>query len=334
MNSTEVASSFLRKAKRNLLTTLRNGRLSMREQGKFKDVLTTEMISPRFCISPEYKVSLEYKGRVYHISLYQQQNEEWVKIPLKKRKDKFQTLRDDAHIPDCLFDIKHSLRYAVVAIAGQACLYQTIPVLSHDDRPEHEVAISFLSIDSQGNTKKEQVLRDELQLLGINSNKRTMCLQYLVNNATIDKLIPKAVRHLIGAEPTAPLLTSKGKPSTALLTETFLELNKKQQHVADPWKMKTAIEVAGPPGTGKTKTITELTRALLANTKFDIIVLSERNGAIDAIAEKYAKDCLSRQNFGSKFEVSDKDLWEKILTFGSPSMGTSTKLFTISAKIE
>ena len=98
--------------------------------------------------------------------------------------------------------------------------------------------------------------------------------------------------------------------------------------------MKTAIEVAGPPGTGKTKTITELTRALLACTKFNIIVLSERNGAIDAIAEKYAKDCLSRQNFDSKIEISDIDLWEKMLTFGSPNMGTSTKLFTMSAKIE
>jgi hypothetical protein len=335
MGSKKVAERFLQNAKHDLVTTLRYERLSMlREPGEFKGALTGDMISPRFCIPPEYKVILKSRGRIYHISLYQQQEEEWVEIPLKYRKTDTK-LSDDIPIPECLYDIKNSLRFAVIAIANRDCLHQTLPIFTKtDDCLEHEVDIHFLPIDSEGNTAKKEDVGDELQILGINSNKRTICLLNHIKSSTIDKLIPKAILQLIGAEPTTFLLPSEGKASPEFLPETFKELNEMQQSIANVWKLKTANEVAGPPGTGKTKTITELTRALLACTTFDIIVLSERNGAIDAIAEKYAKGCLSRQNLESKFEIYDRNLWESILTFGSPSMGSSTKLFTLSCKAE
>lgn len=145
------------------------------------------------------------------------------------------------------------------------------------------------------------------------------------------------------------------------LPETFSYLNDEQQKVAHPLMLKTAVEVAGPPGnysshtllndcnflsfsyhdpfdipftgTGKTKTIVELVRALLLTTNLDIIVMmSERNGAINAIAEKF-KD-RSLQSIGKKLKVIDMMVWMSLITYGlGDSMGPSTKLFTVDGKI-
>jgi hypothetical protein len=111
---------------------------------------------------------------------------------------------------------------------------------------------------------------------------------------------------------------------------TFLQLNPEQQQVAHPLSLRTALEVAGPPGTGKSKTITELVRSVIACTDFDIIVLSERNGAIEAIADKLCSNCIQLNEDGPT--VKDSELWKTVLACGSLSMGPSTKLFTLEEK--
>ena len=91
-----------------------------------------------------------------------------------------------------------------------------------------------------------------------------------------------------------------------------------------------------PTGTGKTKAITELVRGILECTELDVIVLSERNGAIDAIASKLSGDCLRGELRGKKSApvVTNISLWTTILAFGSPgSIGTSTRLFTLNEKM-
>jgi hypothetical protein len=94
------------------------------------------------------------------------------------------------------------------------------------------------------------------------------------------------------------------------------------------------MEVAGPPGTGKTKTITELVRSILECTDHHVIVLSERNGAIDAIADKFADDCVDRNPRNEPKSVKNVRLWNCLMAFGSVgSMGSSTKLFTVDGKL-
>jgi Ni2+-binding GTPase involved in maturation of urease and hydrogenase len=111
------------------------------------------------------------------------------------------------------------------------------------------------------------------------------------------------------------------------------ELNDDQKKVAHPLLLKTAMEVAGPPGTGKTKTIVELVRGLLKCTNFDILVLSERNGAINAIAEKFKKESLKSQ--GKETEITDLHVWMSVMAYGvAESMGESTKLFTVEEKLQ
>jgi hypothetical protein len=86
-------------------------------------------------------------------------------------------------------------------------------------------------------------------------------------------------------------------------------------------------------GKGKTRTISELVRALLRCTSKDIIVLSERNGAIDAIAEKFATLCVKHTN-GSK-RVADMEMWSGIQTFGSAeAIGQHTRLFLVEEKVK
>jgi hypothetical protein len=83
-------------------------------------------------------------------------------------------------------------------------------------------------------------------------------------------------------------------------------------------------------GTGKTKTIVELVRGLLETTDFDIVVLSERNGAINAIAEKFIEASLNVE----QKSVRDMLVWVSLLTYGSgESMGSATKLFTLEGKL-
>jgi hypothetical protein len=84
---------------------------------------------------------------------------------------------------------------------------------------------------------------------------------------------------------------------------------------------------------GKTRTISELVRALLRCTTKDIVVLSERNGAIDAIAEKLASLCIKQTNGAT--EVTDLSMWKNILTFGSAqAIGEHTRLFLYQEKLK
>ena len=142
------------------------------------------------------------------------------------------------------------------------------------------------------------------------------------------------MRHLIGAENPQSLLDEIAFP----VPETVFELNEQQCCVAHPLHVKIAMEVAGPPGTGKTKTITELTRSLLECTNYNIIVFSERNGAIDAIAEKIFQTTMtSTGSIDSKnndVEVIDLEMWTHVLTFGSKGMGHYTKMFSLPTKLE
>ncbi|MGA1465975.1 MAG: AAA domain-containing protein, partial [Balneolaceae bacterium] len=71
-------------------------------------------------------------------------------------------------------------------------------------------------------------------------------------------------------------------------------------------------------GTGKTKTIVELIRSILKCTNHHIIVLSERNGAIDAIAEKISEDCIDHKpgKPTKDAKVRDVELWSSVVAFG------------------
>lgn len=67
-------------------------------------------------------------------------------------------------------------------------------------------------------------------------------------------------------------------------------------------------------------------------TSGDICVLSERNGAINAISEKLACACLKMR--GNKVvKVADVAMWTNVMAFGAAeSIGEYTKMFTLEEK--
>lgn len=75
-------------------------------------------------------------------------------------------------------------------------------------------------------------------------------------------------------------------------------------------------------------------RSILECTEYDVIILSERNGAIDAIAEKVGGDCLAFNIARENQSVTNLDIWSKFIAFGSSSVGPSTALFMLEKKLE
>jgi hypothetical protein len=61
--------------------------------------------------------------------------------------------------------------------------------------------------------------------------------------------------------------------------------------------------------------------------------LSERNGAIDAIAEKMANDCFDKNATGKIKVIKDLNLWKDVLAFGSTAMGSFAAMFKFEEKL-
>jgi hypothetical protein len=199
----------------------------------------------------------------------------------------------------------------------------------------NEISIRLLSLSTSGDEINEErqggnELRNELRIIGLNPNLRIMLLQRHINETTEDELVPTPLKHLLGYGKPLPLFSEVLTP----VPDSFESLNEKQKSVAHPLCLRTAMEVAGPPGTGKTKTIIEVVRGLLECTDKDIIVLSERNGAIDAIAEKFAGACLKRGGSSVVNGVKKVPLWMNVMAYGAlEAMGPSAKLFTLDEKM-
>eukprot|EP00978_Attheya_sp_CCMP212_P016587 scaffold43631_cov45-Attheya_sp.AAC.2 len=327
--------AFVDAAHRSLLQTVQADRLSiLRNQDDsecFRKGLAHDDISPRSSIPEDFQLYLiPSEDDVFHINLRERRSIDnvWVDIPMK---DIDETLKDRPKV-DSLMNIKPSLHCSVLAIEGEDTLYQT----RREKRPKNrelsddEICISLEPITRDGGTAgaREPIL-DSVKIIGMNQNLRIVKLLKHVEDSASSVLVSTPIQQLIGAGSPTPIFTEIIRP----IPETSHSLNEQQGKVAHPLKLKTAMEVAGPPGTGKTKTIVELVRALLECSDHDIIVLSERNGAINAIAEKFAEVCLKTR--GKKVTgVSDALVWTSVMTYGAgESMGEWTKLFTLEQKL-
>ena len=245
--------------------------------------------------------------------------------------DDLRDLMTEGTIPtvSCVLNLQQGLRCAVLALEGEKTLYQTgfTKALSPTT-----MEINFFKVRQDGtkDSHPSQLgIRHKARILAINSNQRLSLLQDHIEKNVQEEALPQPLQHLIGIGDPLPVLNS----ITATLEGSLGKLNKEQLSVAHPLNLKTAGEVAGPPGTGKTQVITALVRSLIACSDKGMVVLSERNGAIDAIAEKFFSACAKKRD--GQVEVTDLELWRNVLTFGAAdAMGTNTKEFLISEKMK
>ncbi|GKY95983.1 hypothetical protein MPSEU_000558800 [Mayamaea pseudoterrestris] len=341
--------AFLRSATQVLAKAMRTDRLSVLSetdqelQGHRLLGFETKHISPRVALPKDYQLTLTFRsGSICTVNLYKLENGHWKKVPLPNEdavmtNDAKDSEREQGLKVDVLCNIRQQLRCGVVAFNGETVLYQTQSV-KHDGSEklgDDDVSIMFHRVSATGDIEdRPQSLCDighhGCSILGINQNRRLTILCEHVKNTEAEKLLVPSLKHYVGAGIPERLLVDLIVPPLSSISE----LNTEQQSVAHPLCLKTAREVAGPPGTGKTKTITELVRSILECTSFDVIVLSERNGAIDAIAEKIAGDCICTSKLQKTPSIKDIRLWITLLAFGSASLGPSTSLFTHKKKMD
>ena len=326
-------AAFLKQSKESLTAAIQNDRLSLLSDPATRGQrLDAHSISPRHKIPENYRlVLMEREDQIYEVLLTTKNaaDNEWVAVSLDPTDKTDNETRD---LPDVLINLVSTLKCAVIAIQGSTCLYQT-RFVRHKTMREYSnehLSIEFKAIDTLGNVKEnEAYLGNNIAILGVLGNHRITLLYEHVKLSEDESLVFEPLEHMIGAGKPLPLLDS----IKCVIPDTLAQLNKQQKKVAHPLHFKTAMEVAGPPGTGKTKTITELTRSILDCTEYDIIVMSEKNGAIDAIAEKFASTCMELRG-GNIQRISDVPLWLNVITFGASSVGQFTKMFTLDEKLK
>jgi hypothetical protein len=337
---------FLSRAKRDLLAAVNSGRLSILSDAEAYPVetgLTRRDISPRNVIPENYRLRLlPSMENIYSIILEEQVHTingiAWKKIALQDEKE---IRSKDLGRPtvDALKNIAMALSCGVVAFVGTSSLYQSCisrkeGKYDRDEAKDPTICVQFHKICRNGNMKKNGQSLSELGLeerdvIGVDQNVRMLILADHVLKSSNESMSFEPLQHFVTGRQPSRVFTSISMPPPP----SFLTLNNKQQKVAHPLSLLTAMEVAGPPGTGKTKTIMELVRGILHCTDYDVILMSERNGAIDAIAEKMAGDCLTLNQSQSVKSVSNVELWSKVLSFGSfGGMGPFSALFTSTAK--
>lgn len=326
-------TQFLRETRENLRRTINNDRLGLLSNPDeyrpgHRDI-TERDISPRSAISSDFRVTMTSTGEddIYRLKLeHESRYGEWESISLDKVAKE---LKDTPHI-DNVVNLIQNTRCAVIAFAGQDALFQTNPKKSEHRLEEDEVCIHLSKINQNGELEnKNRDRNNSFRIIGLNPNVRMLQLEKHVRNTTDSDLMFTPLKHFIGDGKAVPCLTEILRP----VPNTLKALNKEQQRVAHPLSMKSAMEVAGPPGTGKTKTIIELVNAVLECTDFDVIVLSERNGAINAVAEKFKDSSLDIVSSKST-KIKNLRIWTSLLTFGAgDTIGKSTKLFTLEGKL-
>jgi len=327
---------FLQNTRESLKVAIKNDRLGLLsnpdEYRPGRKDISERDISPRSGIQDDFRVRMWARGSdVYRLTLEHkiiEDEDRWTNISLK---DVANQLKDVAHA-EIVMNLIQNIRCAVVVFEGETSLYQTQSGKAPKGRElqKDEVCVYLKRINQSGELNKEPAqFGNCIRVIGINPNIRMIKLERHIAIASDSDLMFPPLKNLIGDGKPTPCLTEILRP----VPNTLQSLNDQQQRVAHPLKLKTATEIAGPPGTGKTKTIIELVSAILECTDFDIFVLSERNGAINAIADKFEDVSLDTSS-KKKIKIKDPRIWLSLLTYGAgDTMGESTKRFTLNEKL-
>jgi hypothetical protein len=326
---------FLQKTKASLSHAVCSDRLALLsnpDEYNGRKNMSRDSMSPRCAIPSDYRLSLNHiKRDLYQFTLEHNilpGEDYWTHID-----DIEAHFKENSKI-ESLLNVAAALRNAVVAFDGHPTLYQTSrgnEIPEGHQVAKDEVCILLKAIDRHGNVEDVRGHYEfgRGRIIGLNQNLRMLLLESHVRNKPDSELMFEPLQHLIGMDVPLPLLTEIEMD----VPDSQLGLNDEQKKVAHPLSIKTAMEVAGPPGTGKTKTIVELVRALLQCTSYDLLVLSERNGAINAIAEKFKTE--STMTKGKTIEITDLQVWMSVMAYGAgDTMGESTKFFTLEEKLK
>lgn len=257
---THQERSFVERAKQCLEDTAKRDRLSLLSSsdsdGRGRRVLSLQRkhVSPRNAIPEDCKLTLSPAGRpnVYTVQLYRLKDNAWKKISIANTKHKGSELEDGPAV-DVLTNITQQLRCAVVAFEGASSLYQTSTALcKKEDISDERIAIEFVPVLPTGELDRREprslagIGCIGSSILGINENQRLTLLTKHVCTSQ-NKLMFPSLSQYIGAGESKLLVRDVYVSPPA----SIRQLNEEQLKVAHPLHLRTAREVAGPPGTGR-----------------------------------------------------------------------------------
>jgi|AntRauTorckE5430_2_1112549.scaffolds.fasta_scaffold02718_5 hypothetical protein len=242
---------FLKTAKDALLRATKNDRLSILQKPENyrpgQSRLTENDLSPRSSIPEDFRVTMTDMGnKIYTLRLECQIDDaRWKSIALDKVKEEL----NDRRKVEAISNLKQGIKCAVIAFEGYGGLFQTQHAKPTKDvnLEEDQICISIMSVSTNGSVKGDMDdlhLNRNLQVIALNPNQRMLKLEKHVLRADESELMFESLRHLVGDGDPIAVFGEILRPVPA----TYNQLNHEQQKVAHPLKLKTAGEVAGPPG--------------------------------------------------------------------------------------
>ena len=142
-----------------------------------------------------------------------------------------------------------------------------------------------------------------------------------LNNISAQEITSKPLRIILGLDTNQELIDPIALDESVLENELVTQLNEEQQKTFSKDYFKTLEIVEGPPGTGKTSTITILLDYIekhISNKRKNhyILLVSEKNRGVDAVAERL-----------------QPLQYDKVLAFGSDNIGDFTKNYLLENKL-
>ena len=142
----------------------------------------------------------------------------------------------------------------------------------------------------------------------------------ILNILKQDNPLPDPIKAYLGDIPVQHLVLDK-QPRPELG-----QLNQYQQQMGNVNNLQSCMQFIGPPGTGKSHTISVFMEQLILHTNYDVVLLSEKNTAMTAVVEHLKKNILA-----TSFNTS---LWSAIMTFCSPqASGVVKEFYDIDQKL-
>lgn len=243
------ATNFFQSTKASLFLAVRNDRLALLsapDEYTGNRLLRVDEISPRCSIPSNYRLVLNSRPNdVYQVYLEYNvldREDRWVQVESIE-----EHFKKNPKV-ESLLNIMPALQCAVVAFEGQRQIFQTSksPNLPKGTRLEKDqVCIKLKAVNRGGDLHADaDYLPGRLTVLGINQNNRMMLLERHVEKSSRSEIMFEPLRHLIGVGQPSPAFTEMEME----IPDSQNELNDEQRKVAHPLLLKTAMEVAGPPG--------------------------------------------------------------------------------------
>ena len=205
-------------------------------------------ISPRAAVPPDIRLWFVQARNQFEIQVQAEIEGEWVTAGDLDQVNEW-IKNGLIQSSGSLSNLKQSMRCSVVAIEGFRSLYQVKQQQNTDGSTA--LNLKFSRVDSQGEVDQNNETFDyhsfrRLRVLALNPNYRYLGLLRHIETEVNAKELNLPLKHFLGQGEPMPVVFDLHNT----VPETLKDLNEDQRSAGHPLCLRSAGEVAGPPGTG------------------------------------------------------------------------------------